>query len=362
MRRFFMLLATVSCILLFSSIAWANEPATPELTFQQAVDRAKVNSRALQTANLDIDRGKEVRDQAADNVKFTPNGPSTPAADKAFTGLVQADLNWQMSKRTLLSQEDYVIMQAYQLYDGLLQAQEKVKLAEVQLKNAERQRNVADASVRVGILSKMGLIQAQAAVEAANSTLDGAKKSLDDTYQKFNQLVGLEPADRPVLTSTPEYSELKVDDLDAAVSRALDTSPTIWLKGKQIELARLTLNLYDWSNASQSDSYDAKKIDVGKAEVSAGDAKDQLDKQVRSIYYSARKLEAQYDSAKESVSVAEEALRVARVKYEVGMAVETDVLTAEVSLAQAKQTLVDLTSQHDILVYAFSKPWTYSSS
>jgi len=361
-RKIIIFLAVFVFIFSLSSICWAGDPATPELTLQQAIDKAKGNSKSLQAAGYDVDRSYEVRKNASDSVTFIPaEGSQNPSADRAFIGLVQADLNWQMAKRNLSAQEDTLVMQVYQLYDGILQAQEKVKAAEVQLKNAERQRAVADASYRAGILNKMGLIQAQSAVEAAKTGLETAKKNLDDLYQNFNLLVGLEMKDRPVLVDRPEFSELKVDDLEVAVSRAVDQSPTVWLKEQQINLAKLALDLYNW-NVPGTDPYEAKKYDMSKAEVSAQDTRDQMAKLVRSIYYSIKQLEEQYTSARESVKVAEENLRVTRVKYEVGMAIETDVIAAEASLAQAKQNLVDITCQHDILVYAFSKPWAYAAS
>lgn len=361
MRRFFVLLTTFSLMLLFSSVAWANNPATPEISFQQAVEKAKENSKALQNANYDVDRSYKVRENAGDDVVFIPSEASTSSADRAITGLVQADINWQSSKRTLSAQEDSVVMQVYQLYDGIIQGQAKVQVAEVQLKSAERQRTVTDANVRVGILNRMSLIQAQSTVETAKSTLETAKKSLADTYQKFNQLIGLNPEDRPALVDIPIFNELNVDDLEAAVSRAIDASPTVWLKEQQIDLAKLNLDLYKW-NDSSSDPYDAKKIDVNKAEVTAQDTKDSMAKLVRTLYYNIKQSEEQYPSAQESVKVADENLRITRVKYEAGMAIEPDVIAAEAALAQAKQTLINIVCQHDTLVYAFSKPWAYAAS
>lgn len=361
MRRVIVLLAVLTFLFSLSSVAWA-DPATPQLTFQQAVDKAKENSKSLQSASYDVDRSYEVRKNAGDNMDFIPaEGSQNPTADRAYTGLVQADLSWQMSMRSLSAQEDTVVMQVYQLYDGILQGQGKVEAAEKQLKNAERQRTVTDANVRVGILSKMSLIQAQSAVESAKSGLEAAKKSLDDTYQKFNQLVGLGTGDRPVLTDMPVFSVLDIDDLEAAVSRAVDASPTSWLKDQQIDLAKINLDLYNW-NDKTGDPYDAKKIDVSKAVLSAQDTKDQLAKMVRTLYYNIKQLEDQYASAQESVKVAEETLRVTRVKFDAGMAIEPDVIAAEATLAQAKQSLVDINCQHDILVFAFSKPWAYAGS
>ncbi|OPX92640.1 MAG: Outer membrane efflux protein [Pelotomaculum sp. PtaB.Bin104] len=363
MRRILILLITISLLTISSSIAGAQESASPELTFQQAVDMAKASSKTLKNANYDIDQSKKVRDKVADNVTFTPaGGDENKTANDRFYSLVQADLNLAINKRTLSQQEDTVIMQVYQLYDGVLQAQEKVGLAELQLKNAERQRAVTEANVRVGILSKSALIQADAAVEAAksgSSGLETLKKSLDDAYQKFNQLVGLNQNDRPVLNYSPSFNEFKVDDLDTAVNRAIDASPSVWTAEQQIELAKLSLEQYNFN--SESSTYDAQAINVSKAEVAADTVRNNLDKTLRTLYYSIKQLEVQYASAQESEKSAEETLRVTKVKFDAGMAIEPDVIAAEVALAQAKQSLKDIAYQHEIKVYAFNKPWASST-
>ena len=70
-------------------------------------------------------------------------------------------------------------------------------------------------------------------------------------------------------------------------------------------------------------------------------------------------MEEQYNGYLGSEKVAEESLRVTKIKYEVGMATQADVIDAEMSLAQAREDLIDLTCEHEIQVMYFCKPWTY---
>lgn len=364
MKKYYVLISVFLYIyiLMLPAGALAKDPATPEFTLQQAVEKAKANSKALKLANYDIDRGLLVRDNAADKVEYTPVGPTTDPAAKVFTGLVQADLAWQMAKRSLRAQEDTVEMKAYQAYNGLLQAQEKVRVAEAQLKDAEWQHRMAVVSHRVGVLNKTGLIQAEAGLTSARAGLEAAKSSLNDAYQSFNQLVGLWPEDRPVLTERPEFEVIEINSLDAEVNRVLAESPSIWLAQRKIDLAKITLDLYDLTDNTQVDPYDAKEIDVEKADVSAADSKEQMRKLVRTLYYTVRQLEEQYAGAQENLELAEETLRVTRVKFDVGMATQKEVLAAEAALAKAEQSLLDLSCQHEVLVLAFKKPWAYAAS
>ncbi|HHW43245.1 MAG TPA: TolC family protein [Desulfotomaculum sp.] len=353
--------------LLVPSMAWAKEPATPEMTLQQAVEQALANSKDLKNAEYDIERGKEVRDLASDNMKeWTPSGTivGEGAAQAAmnFTGLVQADLAWQMARKSYNAEKDSVIMAVYQAYDRILQNQEGVRAAEAALKAADWQNRAAFYGLKAGTISKSDFLKGDASLEGAKASLEAAKKALEDAYQQFNQLVGLWPEDRPVLVDKPVFTPLQIDNLDYEVERAVEESPNLWLAKKQIDLAKLNLDLYDFSNPHRTEPYEAKEIDVNKAEVSATSAEEKMRQLVRTIYYNIRQLEEQYAGLEQQVKVAQENLRVVKVKYDLGMATRQEIVAAEASLAGAQKALLVATCQHEVLKMAFEKPWAYAAA
>lgn len=350
--------------MLMPAAAPAKEPATFELSLEKAVEMAIANSKELQNAQYDIDRAWEVREKAADNVKYIPagiiSGDDAAKAAAAFTGLVQADLSWQAKKKAYEVTKDSVVMAVYKAYYNVLSAQENVRAKEATLKSAEWQRRIAADQLRLGMLSKSDFLTVSASIEQATKDLEAAKKALDDAYHQLNQLIGLWPEDRPVLTSRPKYEPLAVDSLDAAVERAVAESPTVWLAKSQVDYYKLRLDLYPFNTSSVSDPYDAWEIDVSKAEVSAASTEEQIRKQVRSIYYTAKQLEDSYAAVLQRLEVNREKLRVARLKFELGMATKADVLSAEAELAKTEKDLLDLVAQHEICVMLFAKPWVYS--
>jgi outer membrane protein TolC len=337
------------------------EPATPEFTMQQAVEKAMFLNKGLKSSQYDADRSEEVRDYVSDKVEYNATGPAPNSkAESLVISDVQAGINASMAKKNLMVQQDSVVMSVYSAYDTILQAQEKVKVAELTLKQKDWLKRMALVGQKVGTVDIMAVVQATTNYESAKSSLEAAKKALDDDYQKFNQLVGLWPDDRPVLVTIPEITPLEVANLDYEVAKALDISPTVWSAQRKIDLAKLTKQLYDFTD-SNSEPYKVKQIDVEKAEVAATDTKDSVSKLVRTLYYSTKQLEEQYAGSQESLRLAEESQRVAKVKFEVGMATNTELLEAELGLAQAKQSLLNISCQHEIQVMAFKKPWAYSS-
>lgn len=357
MRRFIVLkIVVLGLILVCASVAWAKEPATPEMTVQQAISSALSNSNALKLKENSIDRASKLRDSAAEDMNgFIPTGETTPQAEAAYSSLVQKDNAWQTAKKSYKTQEDTVVMSVYQAYNNVLLAQEKIKSAEAALESAQWQKRLVAACYAVGMASKTDVIQADATLAGASAALESDRQSLEDCYQQFNQLVGLEPVDRPVLIDQPVYSALVIDNLNVEVERVLEVSPDVWTAEQQISLAKITLNL--WAPSTSSDPYDAKEIDLLNANISATVTKDEIDKAVRSLYYKIIQQESTFVGLQEQIKTSEENLRVIKVKYDLGMATQAEVVQAKAALASQQLSLLSAICQHEISKMAFRKPW-----
>lgn len=361
MRKYLITLTVLIFIVLLLAVpALAREPATPSLTLQQAVEMAKAQSETIKKDMYEIERGELVKDSAELKMLFAPTSPTTIPARTYFLNYKQSGIDLEMSERSYAADLDSLVMKTLQSYNNILKGLEAVDAAEVQLKNAEWNYRVAVVSKQVGLLNSLDFIKAGSALAQARTNLEQAKKSLDDNYQNFNVSIGLWPEDRPVLVDEPIFEKIAIENLETEVERAVGKSPTVWLMQKQVDLADISRRLYNLAGTSSTIPYETKKIDVEMAKLSAAQTEEQVRSLVRSIYYSAVQLENQYDSAQESVKVAEETLRVARIKYDVGMVTIGDVLAAEANLETAQQALLSIVTQHQALSLAFSKPWSYS--
>ncbi|WP_169738565.1 TolC family protein [Desulfofalx alkaliphila] len=343
------------------SPTWAKEPVTPELTLQTAIDNAIANAYRLQVAQYEIDRSKEVRDFINDKVLFIPAEPTPNSnAARTFTNLVQADLAWQSSMRDYTATEDSVAMSTIKAYNEVLQAQENVRLAQLNLENKEWVNKMSIISRQIGMVDNLGSVSAQSDYMTAKNQLSATNKALDDAYQKLNNLIGLWPQDRPVLVDHPQLSPLEVDNLESSVNRAVSRSPAVWMAEQNITFNRLNRSLYDVTDPFNTVPYEAVDIEVDKARVTANDIKNQTRLAVRSFYYTAEQLEKQYSSVQEKLRVAEENLRVVKIKNDVGMTTKTDLLNAEFAVEQAKNELLNIICQHQLMAIAFEKPWAYA--
>ncbi|MEW6183328.1 MAG: TolC family protein [Bacillota bacterium] len=347
---------------LAASPGWAAAEKGPlNLTLNQAVSAALGNSESLKKAEKETERTEELRDYRAQQIDFTPTEPAGSAlVEVPWSNLLMADLTWRMSKKSLTSEQDSLALDTCKKYWDVLTAYEKIKAAEASLSSAQRQLRRSRAGYQVGLVTRTALIAAEVQYSNAQSNLNSAKNDLDKAYAALNTLVGLKPEDRPVLTDEITFTPLKVDNLDTEVAKVLENAPTVWLANENVTLQKYLEDMSFYTGEYRP--YLARKIEVEQKELDAASTKKAYKQLTRSLYYGIKSLEEAYAGAQEGTRVAEENLRVAKVKLTVGMATPADVTAAEKALAEAKAASYDLACQHAYMKLAFAKPWAYLSA
>jgi outer membrane protein len=331
--------------------------AQKQLTIEEATELAIKNSRTLQKAELEIERTKEVRDAAADNVKFTPLGPTTKPAEMAFTGLLAADLGWRMASKAKTVEEDKIIASVLTEYNSVLEALADKEQAEKTYKYAQLQWTIGSLSNEIGMSSLSQRRIAEAGHKASKAGLEVANTKVEKAYQSFNQLIGLNSDEKPILISQPEYSSLEIDSLEREIYKATDHNPAIWLAEQKVSLANINLDLYNWSDPTR-EPYRAKEIDIQKAELDVSVGKQQTRDLMYRLYSSIRQLEEVYDLQEQQLLITEEKYNTQKLMYDVGMISKMDLLSAELDYDKAKNTFNKTVYQHELLKMAFNKPWT----
>ncbi|WP_338824241.1 hypothetical protein MHOCP_23390 [Moorella humiferrea] len=330
------------------------------LTLQQAIDLALQHDINLQNANLEVDKTEKQREIAAEVINFTPLMGSSydEATQENWMNLLYADLAWRKSKKTLEANRDSLVLRTCKSYWDVQTAQEEVALKEKLEQQALVNLQKARAGAMAGTVSEYDLMGIENQWQQARNNVKLAKQALDDTYSSFNDLIGLDANDRPVLSDKPIFEPLKIDNLDYEIQRVIAESPSVWLAQQQVTLKKWAYDMV-YSSGSYT-PYKVRQIELEQAELNAASAEEAIAQVTRSLYYQIKNVEENYNTALEALKVAEEQLRIAKVKYDVGMATKSDVIAAEVAVAQAQQTINDLVRNHAYLKLAFAKPWAAS--
>jgi outer membrane protein TolC len=337
--------------------ASSNAAAEQSLTYQKAVELALANNYQLKESQSKIDQMKAQLDKASDDVKYVPSTGVNSSAAKTYTNYAQASINYEGAKKAYEANRDSLVYAVKTAYNGVLQALENKRLADLALQNASLQLQVAIASNQNGTIGKLDLQQKQNDYNSALSAQQLAAKAVDSAYVNLDQLIGIPQDARPALLDNPQFQPMENVDLDTKVTQAESESPILWQYYQDINMADLGLRLFTFNDPSNPNSYRAQEISVDMKKYTAADQRDQLDKKVRTIYYQIKQLEDQYTQDQAKLESAQNALKITQAKYDNGMATKADLVAAQLSVESAKQKLFSDVIQHDNLMLQFSTPW-----
>ncbi|NPV29064.1 MAG: TolC family protein [Firmicutes bacterium] len=318
------------------------------------------NSKDVKKAQYEVERTEALREQASEALSFTPVEGETydPEIEASWNRLLSADLNWQMSKKTLTSTTDALVLKVCKSYWDVQVAE--MKLATMEKLTQQARINLQNTRNRLayGAASPSSLSEAEMQWKQAQSNEVAARHNLEDAYNAFNQLVGLGSNERPRLTDKPAYEPLEVADLDYEVQRVIEESPSAWLAQQKVTLAKWAAEMMYFSG--DYTPYEVRQIELNQTELDAASAVELLGNVTRSLYYQAKNLEEKYNAAQEALKTAQQKLRIAQVKFAVGMITRAELVAAEAEVIQAQETVEEILRNHAYLRMAFEKPWAAS--
>lgn len=368
MRRVIAVLS-LSTMLLFGCVcaAWADadeaEPAG--LSLDEAIERALQHSTIIKQAELDVDRAREVADAAWDLHGYSLLASWTGTGDlytsregvdeNSWFRALSADRQWHIQKAGLGMRIDAVLLQVQQSYYNVIKQATALERAKAAAEKAERDYRTTQVMANIGMGTSVQVDGARAALEGARSELEQAQGDYEGAYRELNKLIGFRLDERPLLSTPLEFEVLEVPSVDAAVSRALsvEQNPYLWSLKEGHELSR-----YVWTFTQPQE---AGKIDIDKAKLGYEDARENTRNLMYALYDRLKTLEAAHESATAGVAAAEEALRIAELKYQLGMITRTDVLDAQAKLAQVQEGLYEIRILYALTKEQFLKPWLASA-
>jgi len=230
-------------ILCFSTVGFAKEPSTQELTLQEAVERALELSKTLKIAEKEKEKAREQREEAQEEVSYTPTGMVNPEIEAAYASLLQAELNYQIKSRSLKSLQDDIKQEVVEKYCSVLSASAALEKVRKAFEQADWGKKASQLKLQVGTLAPVAMSAVNAAYEQALGALVRAEQDLNKAYVELNALVGFWPEDRPQLVTDVEYGKLDVASITSEVSRAIEESTNVWSALQNVIIERQDLRM-----------------------------------------------------------------------------------------------------------------------
>jgi outer membrane protein len=292
-----------------------------------------------------------------------------------------ADSAYDAARLDYAAALDSLVYQVRSSYLSVLKADAGLKVAEKGLERSNEQLRVAEAALSVGTAAKYDVLRAEVAVAAAKEQVINARNGLELALSAFRTILGgaeVEPTRPPGLEGVSEPPE-EPPNLNECLLSAQERRPEILKAGVGIDLAHTGVALagagakpsmglfWNWSwqgpvspFGGRSTQWNAvlglkipvldggitkSKVEAARSQLRAAEsgslgAKLAVDFEVRQAHTNLANAAERHQVAVANLAQAEEAHRLASLRFKEGVATSLEVIDSEVALTAAETALV----------------------
>lgn len=316
----------------------------------------------------------------------------------ALSGAIdKASKNYEYYKYGMDESYQATKLNATNGYYSVLEAANTVTLNKESVDQLAEHLKNTQAQFNVGVVAKIDVLRSQVELANAEQTLTKAKNTYDVAVATLNNIIGLPISTNLSVSEGLEYKPYNYT-LDNCLTYAMTNRPEIHQAEASVALYKAAQKIANagnmptvgleastgWANnawpATKNDQWAvgvtvsmnvwdygvtaakvaAAKADVVNAEETYRQTTDSVQLEVRTYYLSLREAEKRISTTSVAIAEAEEAYKIALVRYQAGVGTNTDVIDAQVSLTTAKnnyiQALYDYNTSHAKLEKAMGVP------
>ncbi|MBA1334138.1 MAG: hypothetical protein HPY66_1622 [Firmicutes bacterium] len=319
-------------------------------TLQQAVDYALENSSAIKLADTAVDKAnvslREAKSayNSADKMSSAERramGLSFEAAfenDKLNEGYYKkmAEMGLTLAEKGREQAAEGVKMGVQSAYFDLLFAREKVEIQKSVLDSARRDMDVANRKYELGMVSQMDVLSYEASLETAKLNYAAALRDEEYKRMSFNRTLGLPLGTAVELTDALSHQQPPEVDIEEKVALALENRYEIIAAKGQSDLDKMNFELTASWYPDNTYVHQQAKYQAESSAYKLVSAQQDVELSVRKAYMD---MMSAYDSIAvlgKNVETLQKAYDIAKLRYDVGMATNQDVINALNSLNDVK--------------------------
>ena len=353
----------------------------PALTYEQALAKAKANSADLRDLEdlIDIvsDERSDLRDDVASIKKDDYDSQKWVSYSKWLgqAKLFATEMELESSQLQRDLQNLVLEVGIKKNFVDILSQEDSIVLAK---KNAEMQQKLYEQAVvkhRLGMLSTYGtggLDEMRIKAEQAKNNVALAESALNQTYTKFNRLMGEEADQRYELIYDVAYAPYETTrPLDMVISDKMSNDDlSLKLMELSVDAAKFSSNYMpditiEMMQAAAekgqaiTDPYDNDERNIyayDSAKRSLKQAKQNKEDLMNNTYLQIKQLETQRQNAEADLKKAETTYRIVEINYKAGNVTKTAVEQAKMGVINAQNALKTNAYNHDMLVFTFENP------
>ena len=335
--------------------------ALPTITVEEALEKAIKYNPTLKDLEDSLDFMKESDEKIYDRIGSVkiPSYEYKRWTSAGMHGLVssvyQLESGMKQAKLAEKIQKMALEVTVKSMFSNIKQTQENLQLVQ---KNADIQQRLYEqgyTKYRLGMLSKYNLDQLQVAADQAKGNAALLETTLEQTYIKFNNLIGENPEKRFEFVYDVTFKPYEMTQtIDQYINSALKEDLSIQIQELTTDAAKFKKNYRNYEALTSTDDADA--LDYDKQKRALKTAKENKELLIRNAYLQLDQMETMYASAQSALTKAQAGYRVTQVNYQAGNVTKTVVEQAEMGVISAQNALNEIVYNYDMLVYTFENP------
>lgn len=227
-----------------------------------------------------------------------------------------------------------------QVYYGVLNASQAVEINQENLNNAKQLHEKTKQKFELGLVAKKDVLDSELNVILAETDLAESVDTLKKSKMLLNEKLGYDVMTNIQLKDRLSYEEIKDLNLEEAISGALAGRYEVKSAEFNYEAEKINMEITAAKYPEITFAYKEQKVKLLEAEKNLQSLKRNIEIEVRSNYLDLVQKFKEIKAGEKSVQLAEEALKIIQVSYDVGLAIQTDVQKAQIALQQSKLGLI----------------------
>ena len=242
--------------------------------------------------------------------------------------------------------------QTIRVYYGLLMSSENYRIAQETAQIKKTLFENTQKKLKLGVASKMDVLQAENAYLSAKQQASAAKTALTTVKMQTNMAFNYDTMQKLTLTDSLTQIPMPEIDLGSAIRSALANRADLLQAKYDMESAELAFNsvkAYPRDSATYlggQATYNGRKLAYETKRTS-------IEIEIRSAYMELQDLKAAVSVAQSTYENAKEGARLTQLQYDAGMCTLTDLQSAQNASAAAQLGVYSAITNYDLAVYSF---------
>lgn len=366
-KKIVFLVGLLLLLTLIPAVAAPAEDETLSLTLEEAMELALANNNQVELNRLSIEKAKLELEQAKHGAKKIDFDAidAMPREMRAGLGLdmyqlhlakyvapVASQAKLTIAEKQVELSENVLRLEVEKNYYELLRKKTALDNAQNALLRAQEQLRIAQESYKAGVLAKSDVVGAEVLVASKEAEVVNAQNQFDKAVMNLAQTLGLE-LDTKIVPATQFSFEPVIIDLAKEVEKALEQDISVIGAKEGLKVAEVTFEQARGFYTPNVFMYREAEYGLEEAKVNLKKAQDEVELKVRNAYLDLLSAQKAYETLEKSLEAAKENYRVAKLRFEAGVATRLEMEQAADQLSEQEGRLMEMLYNYNLATALF---------